>query len=48
MPVGTATRNEAIMKKLLSPVPMPTVNRWCAHTSIPAKAMPSVEKAMAA
>ena len=48
IPVGTATSIDAIMKKPLRPVGMPTVNMWCAHTSIETNAIPSVENAIAA
>ncbi len=47
IPVGTAITIDEIMKKLSRPVPSPTVNMWCAHTSIEKNAMPSVENATA-
>ncbi len=46
-PVGTAITIEAIMKKLFSTCGSPTVNMWCAQTSIEKKAIPAVEKATA-
>ena len=47
IPVGMATRYVAIMKYVLRPVARPTVNMWCAHTSIEMNAMPRLEKATA-
>ena len=35
------------MKKVLRPVPRPTVNMWCAQTIIEMNAMPRLEKATA-
>ena len=32
MPVGTATRNVEVAKKLFAAGVMPTANMWCAHT----------------
>ena len=32
MPVGTATRNVEVAKKLFAVGLMPTANMWCAHT----------------
>ena len=46
-PVGIATSIVAIMKKLWSCQPRPTVNMWCAQTSIEMNAMPTDENATA-
>ena len=47
MPVGTAITIDEIMKKESSPIGIPTVNMWCAHTSIERNAMPMVANATA-
>ena len=46
-PVGTAIRNEAIMKNTSTNVGLGVVNMWCAHTSRLRKAMTTVEAAIA-
>ena len=46
-PVGTAITIDAIMKKPFSQTGMPTVNMWCAQTSIEKKPIPTVENATA-
>ena len=38
---------EATMKKPFRNAGIPTVNMWCAHTSIEKKAIPAVENATA-
>ena len=43
----TATSMVMIMKKLWRPQPSPTVNMWCAHTSIETNAIPTDENATA-
>ena len=47
IPVGTAMIIELIMKKPLSVLGRPTVNMWCAHTSIEKKPIATVENAIA-
>ena len=48
MPVGTAITIEAIMKKACSEKGGgPTVNMWCAHTSIEKNAIATVDAAIA-
>ena len=37
IPVGTATANEAIMKKPSTPSGSGVANMWCAHTITPRK-----------
>ena len=46
-PVGTAIRNELIMKKMSTSDGLGVENMWCAHTSRPRKAMTSVAAAIA-
>ena len=46
-PVGTAITIEATMKKAFRKLGIPTVNMWCAQTSIEKKAIPAVENATA-
>jgi hypothetical protein len=45
--VGTATANDVTMNHAWSGISIPTVNMWCAQTSMLAKAMPIVENAIA-
>ena len=45
--VGIATASEVTAKKPFSHTGRPTVNMWCAQTSIPANAIPIVENAIA-
>jgi len=45
--VGTATASEVAAKNACRYVGIPTVNMWCAHTSMLANAMPMVENATA-
>ena len=46
-PVGTAMRNELIMKKTSTIVGDGVANMWCAHTSRPRNAMTTVAAAIA-
>src|SRR5439155_997187 len=46
-PVGTAMRNELIMKKTSTTVGEGVANMWCAHTSRPRKAMTTLAAATA-
>ena len=46
-PVGTAIRNELIMKKIRTTTELGVENMWCAHTSMPRKAMTAVAAAIA-
>ena len=46
-PVGTAMVNDESMKKASTTVAVGVANMWCAQTSIPRKAMATVEAAMA-
>ena len=46
-PVGTAMRNEPIMKKIRTNVGLGVANMWCAQTSSPRKAMTTVAAAIA-
>ena len=45
--VGMATVSDVTMNHHWSGSAIPTVNMWCAQTSMLAKAMPMVEKAIA-
>jgi hypothetical protein len=47
IPVGTAMTIEAIMNHAWSEIGRPTVNMWCAHTSIEKKPIATVEATMA-
>ena len=47
MAVGTATENDVIMNHHWSGSARPTVNMWCAQTSMLANAIPIVENAIA-
>ena len=47
MVVGTATENDVIMNHHWSGSARPTVNMWCAQTSMLANAIPIVENAIA-
>ena len=46
-PVGTAMRNDPIMKKIRTNVGLGVANMWCAHTSSPRNAMTTVAAAIA-
>ena len=46
-PVGTAMRNELIMKKTSTTVGLGVANMWCAQTSRPRNAMTTVDAAIA-
>ena len=46
-PVGTAMTIDAIMKKACNEIGSPTVNMWCAHTSIEKKPIATVEATIA-
>ena len=46
-PVGTAITIEETMKKMFRKAGIPTVNMWCAQTSIEKNAIPAVENATA-
>ena len=47
IPVGTAITIDASMNQTFRYVGMPTVNMWCAHTSIEKKPIATVENAIA-
>ena len=47
MPVGTAIVNELSMKNASTTVEVGVVNMWCAHTSMPRKAIATVDAAIA-
>ncbi len=47
IPVGTAMIIDAIMKKAWSEIGRPTVNMWCAHTSIEKNPIATVDAAIA-
>jgi hypothetical protein len=46
-PVGTATANDEAANAAFSQTGSPTVNMWCAHTSIETNAIPIVANATA-
>ena len=46
-PVGTAIRKLESMKNASTTVDIGVANMWCAHTSMPRKAMPAVDAAIA-
>ena len=46
-PVGTAIRKLESMKNASTTVLIGVANMWCAHTSMPRKAMPAVAAAIA-
>ena len=47
IPVGTAMTIDAIMKNACSEIGSPTVNMWCAQTSIEKKPIATVEATIA-
>ena len=47
IPVGTAMIIDAIMKYACSEIGSPTVNMWCAHTSIEKKPIATVDATIA-
>jgi hypothetical protein len=47
IPVGTAITIEATMKKPFRKLGIPTVNMWCAQTSIEKNPIATVENAIA-
>jgi hypothetical protein len=47
IPVGIATANDVAAKNAFSQVGRPTVNMWCAQTSMLANAIPIVANATA-
>src|SRR6188472_1226370 len=46
-PVGTAIKKLESMKNARTTVDIGVENMWCAHTSMPRKAMPAVDAAIA-
>ena len=47
IPVGTAMTIDAIMNQACSGIGSPTVNMWCAHTSIEKNPIATVETTIA-